>query len=183
VLRDFFEFLFALWQEWKTLLTGGTIIALAWLFEAIKGKPVPGRVNWLIIGVTLILSAFLSWRREWIQNGKGFITASVEEITTSVRDVTDVYANIKKRPYLHKWIRVTGKIDEVSPLNYPLPYPSVYIVIKCEGLRITFMPPRWRASHFLPLSRGTIVTVAGRISEIESYGLKLTGVELMSVGT
>jgi hypothetical protein len=62
-IRDFASYAAVLWQEWKVLLTGGSIMAAAALHGFVIGKPVPANVNWLIVGLTLILAAFLSWRR------------------------------------------------------------------------------------------------------------------------
>jgi hypothetical protein len=64
MLADICAFLVAIWHEWKTLLTGGTIIAIAWLIQTARDKTNPQSINWLIVGVTLICAAFLAWRKE-----------------------------------------------------------------------------------------------------------------------
>ncbi|HTS07349.1 MAG TPA: hypothetical protein VMP68_17335 [Candidatus Eisenbacteria bacterium] len=64
MLIDFLRFLLAIWGEWQTLLTGGSVIAIAWMIEIVRDKPNPRNVNWLIVAVTFIFAAFLAWRRE-----------------------------------------------------------------------------------------------------------------------
>ena len=176
----------SLWDEWKVLLTGGGILAVLYITTVVTGKAPPRAVNWAVLGATLVLAAFAAWRKEWIRNGRGFITVNVEEITASVRGVTDVYARIKTKPFLHIWIRLTGTISEVSWLFPPAPIVHVIVNIKVEGSRLDysvfFFVPFWRAGEFTPLAAGTEVTLAGRIVGIEIYTLKLASVELLSVG-
>src|SRR5213594_4083700 len=62
--RDLVKYLAALWQEWKTLLTGGSIIAVANLLGLITRTSLPSNVNWFIVGLTLVLAAFLAWRKQ-----------------------------------------------------------------------------------------------------------------------
>lgn len=168
-------------------MTGGGVIAVLYIITVVTGKAPPRAVNWLVLGVTLVLAAFAAWRKEWIRNGRGFIAANVEEITASVRGVTDVYARIKTKPFLHKWIRLTGAIFEVSWLFPPAPLVHVWVKIRVEGSHsdymVFFAVPFWRAGEFTPLAAGTEVTLAGRIIGIKSYQLELASVELLSVGT
>jgi hypothetical protein len=63
-LRDLSAYIVALWREWKALLTGGSIIALASLWMYSHSKPIPANVNWLIVGLTLVLASFLAWRKQ-----------------------------------------------------------------------------------------------------------------------
>ena len=63
MLRDFAVFLRALWREWKTLLTGGSIVALIALWELTGHKAFPNSVNWLILGFTFVVAAFLLMER------------------------------------------------------------------------------------------------------------------------
>jgi hypothetical protein len=172
--------LLRLWAEWKVLLTGGSIIALVTLVQTARDKPISNRFGWLVLGLTLILSAFFAWRKEWIANGKGFVTIPAGDLMASVTDLTGVYAKIKKRPYINKWIRITGEISEVSPMMAP--FPSLWVMLDIENHRtVRFMVSRSR-SNFVPLAKGTPVTVAGRIEDIMSFGITLRNVELINVG-
>jgi hypothetical protein len=173
------EFLVSIWAEWKVLLTGGSILAILSLVGLATGKTAPRNVNWAVLGATLILAAFAAWRKEWIQNSRGFIDVKIDEITKSVRGVTDVYARIKRKPFLHKWVRITGTVSAVSPM-FP-PVPAVYVSVECEKCSVFFFVPFWKAGYFTPLAAGTEITLAGRIVDISSYRLKLASVELLSV--
>ncbi len=54
------------WRHWKVNLTGGSLMALLFLFES-TGKKVP---VWLYVGiavVTLFLSCFLAWKAERVR--------------------------------------------------------------------------------------------------------------------
>jgi hypothetical protein len=66
VLRDFVSFLHALWNEWKVLLTGGSIIA-ALAIWGMLGKSLPYHLGQLVIGLTLVIAAFFAWRKERIK--------------------------------------------------------------------------------------------------------------------
>jgi hypothetical protein len=181
MLRDFARFLFAVWNEWKVLLTGGTLIALLFIVGALRNKPMPPNVNWLVLGLTLVAAAFLAWRREWIENGKGFVDITPEQLTNLVDSVTRIAAQSSLKPYRNKWIKVTGRIQEVSHLIFP------YMFVRLlrgerPGIGVNLNLPRWRAKSFIPLPRGTTVTVVGRIAEVGSYEIRLTNAELISVG-
>jgi hypothetical protein len=182
LLLDLLSFARALWNEWKALLTGGSIIALLWLATVVTKRTIPPNVNWLAVGLTLILAAFLAWRKEWIANGKGFISRTPEQLTKLARDVTDVAAASRIRPYMKKWVKVTGTLKQVSHFG---PIPVTFIRLEYErggglGIGINFTTFRWKSSPFIPLPSGTTVTVAGRISEINSYEMKLSNVEFIN---
>jgi len=75
MVKDFIEFTRALWEQWKALLTGGSIIALLSLWDFATRKVVPRSLDWLILGLTLLIAAFLSWRKEWLRfdGGSGYV--------------------------------------------------------------------------------------------------------------
>ena len=162
-------------------LDGGTLIALLFIVGAIRNKPMPSNVNWLVLGLTLIIAAFLAWRREWIENGKGFIDATPLQIAKLVWDVTGVAARSHIRPYRNKWIRVTGRLTEVTDLVFPMMYVRVeYGDQAGKRCEVVMAMSRWKAAPFVPLPRGTTVTVAGRIKKITGYMIDLSDVEFIS---
>src|ERR1700683_1938553 len=108
--RDFARFVLAAWNEWKVLLTGGTLIALLFVIGTVRGKTMPPEINWLVLGLTLISAAFLAWRKEWIENGKDFVDVTPEQLANLVRGVTGVAALSRLRPYRNKRIKVSGEI-------------------------------------------------------------------------
>jgi len=179
VLRDFANFLRAVWDEWKVLLTGGTIIAILALWQ-MSGRSVPRNTGWLVIGLTLIFASFLAWRKEWIQNGRGFIEVYPETLARLVRGgMTDIYKDSLVKPYLHKWITVTGKLGNVAVSVFRL---AVYIRLECnDQVSVSTTIGRWRANPFMPLRAGTPITIVGRIDEIQPYSLSLTNAEFVRI--
>src|ERR1700734_1311714 len=105
-IRDFASYAVVLWQEWKVFLTGGTIIALVALYGFVTAKPFPAKVNWLVVGLTLILAAFSSWR-------KTVVTAEQWRRDLLVRAIWDM---------VHTHIRLYREINAKNPAEsmYPL---------------------------------------------------------------
>jgi hypothetical protein len=180
MVRDFILFLLALWNEWKALLTGGTLIAAEAIASIARKKPMPSSVNWLILGVTLIIAAFLAWRKEWIQNGEGFVNVTPLQLVTLIEDVTGVLADSRLAPYRNKWIRVTGTLMDVSPSAFPWMYVRVQYGAG-YGVSVIFNMNRWKASRLIPVPKGTTVTVAGRIKRVGGTQLDLTDAELINL--
>lgn len=96
MLRDFFEFVRALWKEWQALLTGGSIIALLWLLETVIRKPAIPSVNWLIVGLTFMIAAFFAWRKEWIRGGQGLANRTPKQLIGLFEGRTGIHADIRK---------------------------------------------------------------------------------------
>jgi hypothetical protein len=178
MFRDFSSFVAALWREWKVLLTGGSIVAILALlhFFGVKSLPqnVEQSVSWLIVGLTLILAAFFAWRRQWIDADRNFLTLPLEELTRLTEDCTKVHANTLIRPYLGKKIRCPATIDNVYPDKH-----LAFVTMKHGALQITLRLPRWKIRPFVPLPKGTIVTVVGRIYAISKDAITLTNCHIV----
>jgi hypothetical protein len=67
LLKSVGRYVLALWAQWKVLLTGSSIIALAAIWALLTGRALPNTVGWLIVGITFIAASFLAWRREYEQ--------------------------------------------------------------------------------------------------------------------
>ena len=67
IFRDLAGFIAALWREWKILLTGGTIMALVAIWALGTNRALPYNFGWLVLGLTFIAAAFMSWRRAHLQ--------------------------------------------------------------------------------------------------------------------
>jgi hypothetical protein len=177
MFRDFLSFLRALWAEWKTLLTGGTIVAALSIWNLSTSRTIPQKVSWIVLGLTLVIAVFFSWRKEWIAGDRGFIEISPNELARTYRDHTYAQATVRVSPYIGKHLRVSGSI-----LNVHKRWPSVYISLKeSEDVTINFWLPIWRAKVFMILNLKTPVTVSGRIEEIEAFNVLLTNVVLLKI--
>jgi hypothetical protein len=176
MLRDFLLFVAALWHEWKALLTGGSIIALEalWMFS---GKPpLPQAVNWLIVGLTMMLAAFLSWRKQWIEADREFVGLLPSELTDLARSGTMLHAKTLVGPYIGKRIKITGAIENIhSAAGYG------FVWLKCGRARVILVIAIWRLKSFAPLPVGTSITVVGRITEIDRSDVRLNSVAIVSV--
>lgn len=180
MLRDFASFLRAVWQEWKVLLTGGSIIALLSLWAFVSQKPIARSIDWLVLGLTLMLATFVAWRKEWVRNGEGFIAVSPLELTRLVAGKTGVHADALLMPYLNKRIRVTGKLSDVVSFS-GLPY--TYVVLKLDQIDVRMSMLRWRAWPLLPIPRNTAITVVGRIARVAASSIELKNSEFVQVET
>jgi hypothetical protein len=176
MFRDFGNFLRAVWNEWKVLLTGGSLIALTAIVSTVRGKPMPATVNWLVLGVTLMVAAFFAWRREWIFTGRGLVNIDIAKVTRLFRNNTKVHANLRVRQYMGKRAMLTGKMYDISTYLTTL---TVHLQADNEMIHCYLW--RWKAKLFTPIARGTLVTVNGRISDIGTMGVVLTDCELIRV--
>jgi hypothetical protein len=178
MLRDFIEFLRAVWKEWVVLLTGGGLMAALALWQLGTGKSVPASVNWLIVGFTLIVAAFLAWRKEWIASTTGSpVHVDPAQIVRPYWDRTKIQADIYAKQYLGRHVRLRAILSDVSTEG-PL---ATFVHLKAGEVSITSMVPRWRARPFLPLAAGAVVTVAGRIEKIDALSISLSNCQFLKV--
>jgi hypothetical protein len=178
MLGDFARFLAALWREWKVLLTGGSLIAILALWSMGTGKSIQQSVNWLVIGTTLLLAGFFAWRREWIQNGRGLVNVTVDELMATFEGRTSVQATTLVRPYVGKHIRVSGTLKQVSKLRFGSHF--VYLDLGQHHVTIKMLGQAGR--HCALLSKGTKVTVIGRIKEVSVLSVYLSARDIVSIG-
>ena len=174
MLRDFWPFLVALWHEWKVLLTGGSIVAVFTLWNLAGKKPLPQSVNWLIVGITLILAAFFAWRRAWIDAGRNIVTLRPAELTKLARNRTSVHAETFVKLYIGKRIIVTATISDVFRASV-----LGFVFLRTDDIGITLRLPFWGLRQFVPLPKGTVITVAGRIKYIDPGTITLTNCDLV----
>jgi len=183
VLRDFSAFLRAFWRQWLVLLTGGSVIAVIAIWNlAGRGAP-PQQVNWLILGLTLVLAAFFSWREEWIRAGRDLVDIDFSE----VRRITDGYTDIQSAQFLRKYVgkryQVRAKIRNVSYSQ--LIGWNAFLYLDLEGITIAMMYFRWNPniSGMAVLPKGTEITVSGRVSEINFHSVFLRSCYVVAVHT
>ena len=187
MLRDFWFFVRALWREWRVLLTGGTIIAVITLWTLVGKKPPSQNVDWLIVGFTLILAAFLSWRSEWIKAGQWFIELDPYAIARTCSGLTELQTKERLRHYVGKRMKVTGKVSDIVNLDLSLPWRMFMIHMDIEGATVHCLVSRWNRSFqgFTALPNGSILTVSGEIYSVtcsfRSVSVGLSGCELIQV--
>jgi len=177
MLRDFFEFVRALWKEWQPLLTGGSIIALLWLLETVSRKPAIPSVNWLIVGLTFMIAAFFAWRKEWIRGGQGLANRTPKQLIGLFEGRTGIHADSFAKHYIGKRIRVKGSIVDVSVLGLAA---FVYLLTD-EDVTVHAMLARWNVGPFVPLAKGTVVTVVGRITDLSGGSIDLRDIDLIEI--
>ena len=177
MLRDLVDFIFALWREWVPLLTGGSIIALLSLWQILTRKPVPRNLEWLVVGLTLLFAAFLSWRREWLRSDIRLITVSPEKLIEPFEGRTNIHAGIYIKPYIGKRIKLVGTVREVSTWGL-----FGFVHLSAKGVQFTGLTMRWKVAEFALLAQeGVPISVTGRIKEIGHMGIQLVGLELIKV--
>ncbi len=178
MFRDFMRFLWAVWREWKVLLTGGSIIAAFGLWGMLGKKAPPQNVNWLIVGTTLMLAAFLAWRKEWMAAGRGFVNINAKELIDLFRGRTEVQARSLVQTHIGKYTKITGTISDVAR---PFTFTFVYLNTEPDARIMMSFFFGWNGTPFLLLPLGTRITVAGRISDIDSSGITLANCRLIAI--
>jgi hypothetical protein len=118
----------ALWTEWATLLTGGSIIAIVFIWSTASGKSVPPGVNWLVLALTLIIAAFLAWRKQAVfansstpiptsaaaKPKRVFVRESPESLMALCKGLTSLMSEPIVAAYKGKWIKVSSDVLNVS---------------------------------------------------------------------
>lgn len=57
-------YLKALWRQWRTLLMGGSLTALALIFGLATGKNIATGMGWILLGMTFIGASYGAWNEE-----------------------------------------------------------------------------------------------------------------------
>lgn len=175
MLRDFASFLAALWREWKVFLTGGSVVAVLSLWNLAGWKPIPHKVNWLIVGLTFTLAAFAAWRKEWIDSGRGFITVPPAELTKIFLAGTKVLGQTLQKPYVGKRLKVTGTVYDVENNGFGA---TSFVHLSDPGVFVALFIPSRKMKPFMLLPKGTTITVVGRIHSLYANGIRMTNCEL-----
>ena len=182
-MRDFVAFLLALWKEWKVLLTGGSLIAIREIATQVFHKPVPPSITWLIFSLTLIIAAFLSWQKQWLQVKRDheghFEEIDLKELCQTIVGRTEVQANVFVRPYLGKRVRITGVLSDVRESG---DRSLISLLVGDSWDRIHVIATgvsRSQVTSFIPLPAGTHVTIGGTISSVSASSVRIENCELI----
>jgi hypothetical protein len=174
-IREVVAFIVSLCREWVVLLTGGALTAGFVIWSNVSGKPIPLHVGWIFLSLTLIASAFLSWRKQWREAEKNFVQIGPAALMKLREGKTSPHANTILKPYIGKRIKVTGTFSDVGGI-----FPGIKTVhLHCEGVLIGAHVPFWTAMKFVPLPKDEVITVRGTITQIDALWIAVSGIEIV----
>ena len=114
-------------------------------------------------------------RKQWSEADRNFVSISVSELIGLTRDRTDFHAGTLIRPFLGKRIAITGNFRNATYI-----FGIVGMAfIDCGNENVVLHLTRWNVKSFVPLPAGTVITIRGRIKEVERLGLHLQNVEII----
>jgi hypothetical protein len=67
LFRDFFQYLWDLFVQWTGAATGGTIVALAWLWETYTKKTLSRQTRLRLAVLFLLMASFFAWRTQYLK--------------------------------------------------------------------------------------------------------------------
>jgi hypothetical protein len=173
--REFSTFIVSLFREWAVLLTGGTLAAFFVIWSNVSGRPIPLHAGWFFLSLTLLASAFLSWRKQWREAENNFVQIGPNAPMKLREGKTSPHANSVLGPYIGKRIRITGTFVDIADTVIGMKI----LQIKCEGVLISGHIAFWTARRFVPLPKGEVITVTGTIIEIDSLSITINGIEIV----
>lgn len=137
MLRDLWLFSRAFWKHWRIVLTSSGLIAVTEIWALAGRRAPPQSMNWLILALTLIIASFRAWQQEYrranslmpVPTGEVeqriWIKQSIEQLMELRRGNTKIVTDKLVAPYLGKWLKVQGNIDNVRGV-----YKSVVVDLK-----------------------------------------------------
>jgi hypothetical protein len=173
--REFVTFIVSLCREWVVLLTGGGVAAVLVVWGSATGKPLPLHVGWIFLGLTLMLAAFFSWRKQWREAEKNFLQIGPAALMKLREGKTSPHANTMLMPYIGKRIKVTGSFIDVVEIMFGIK--NVHLL--CEEVSISALVPFWKARAFVPLPKGAVITLTGTITEINNLSINISSIEIV----
>jgi hypothetical protein len=63
-MREFLDFLKALWGHWVVFVTGGVVMAIVGAYALATGTSISKRAGLFVLGATILLASFAAWRKE-----------------------------------------------------------------------------------------------------------------------
>lgn len=112
-------------------------------------------------------------------DGRVYITLTPDELLAIGTDETSLVAHGLKKPYLGKWIRVEGKVDDINR------YTSGKFIVTIDITDSSYMSLRFdeRWGEYLEtMGKDFYIVAHGKIDEIERYGLWIEECELENYG-
>lgn len=173
--REFCAFLASLLQEWGALLTGGIPSAVIVVWGYVSGKPMIRVFGLVFLGLTFLLSLFLSWRKQWREAEKNFVQISPAALMELREGKTSPHANAVLKPYLHKRIKFAATFSDISYVMSGL----MIVHLRSGDVSVHAFIPFWRDRQFSPLPKGEGITVTGTLTEINQLGIKIAGIEVV----
>ena len=166
-------------------MTGGSIIALVAAWGLVGGKPVPQGVNWLIVGVTLILAAFLSWRVEWIKAGQWFVDLNFKNMARACDGLTGLQMEQVLHHYVGKRVKISGRLRDITRPAYGNPFLR-FVHIQSDAEEFTNLRVwswNWSFKGVDAFPKDSVLTVSGQICWLgclhHDITMNLSGCELI----
>lgn len=112
-------------------------------------------------------------------NASVYLDLPPDELMEIGKDETSLVADKLREPYLGKWIKVEGKVDNIS--RYPMGKFAVTIEIgDLSQVRFLF-DERW-GEYLETMGKNFYIVAQGKIDDIRSYELRIEESELVSYG-
>jgi hypothetical protein len=64
MLRHVWQFIVAVFDRWRVLMTGGVVVALIGVGEHLGGRPITGWPLRIVVAISLVCAFFSAWRQE-----------------------------------------------------------------------------------------------------------------------
>jgi hypothetical protein len=139
--------------------------------------------SWFIVGLTLVLAAFLSWRSEWAKTGEGLVQIDFNYLAQIKEGRTEPQALALLRHFIGKRTKLVGELYDISPVV--IGFPMLHLDLGDHARAVVNIAPWNRSFNGIDtFPRGAIMTVTGRIRRIDpssSSAVWLSGCELIDV--
>ncbi len=163
-------------------MTGGSIFAGLAIWGLITGRSVPTNIAWPVLGTTLILASFLSWRKQAVAAhffDRQIMDFVPEDPTKLFENYTSIQAEILfNADYTGKWMKVFGKIADLSSTDFGAVI--IFETRRPSGVTVYAKFGRKMNQRLSILQRGDTVSVIGKIKSGSQYTLWLNSCELGS---
>ncbi len=104
-LKDLVQFLLASAEHWAVLVTGGIVIALLWLWSALKQRPLPRRLVLGLAAAFLVFAFFNAWREQYQRSHPG-LSLEIDSVMVGYED---------QSPESSKWLIIASVANNGSP--------------------------------------------------------------------
>jgi hypothetical protein len=196
LFRHIGQYLSAIIHGWVSLVSGGagTVLLILLIFWGEKYtflKDNKTTFVWTAF-ICLVVAGFSAWRKErekWERlGGLAILSSTPKDLVGVFNQRTTTQGEKLARNYRGKWIRVSGKISDVSVES------GLDLIAWSRAVRMTLMKSvdepslhlwfsgKW-ASSLSVLREGDSVTVLGQIDSVERYSIWLRKCELIEVHT
>lgn len=146
------------------------------------------KVQWATLIGTLLSVLLLAGYTVWLRSqpkpasGRDIVDVEPQQLTDYFRNYLTVQAQALTKPYIGKWMKVSGKLRDVTSMPNGTTLVTLgsaddlQSVIPLVSLQFSTDP--W-GDHLAVMQRGDGITALGKIESIQSYTLLLTQCEIL----